>query len=65
MVKVTEEMIAEKLKFVKSNIQEGFILNPNEKVVTGIIKGLYRCDGECPCENTGKTLEDRLCPCKN
>ena len=53
------------LDYVKKNVQEGFILNPNEKVVNGIIKGLNRCDGECPCANSGETLEDRMCPCKN
>lgn len=53
------------LDFVKAHVREGFIINPNEKVVNGIIKGLNRCEGECPCANTGKTLEDRMCPCRN
>jgi ferredoxin-thioredoxin reductase catalytic subunit len=53
------------LQFVKANVKSGYVLNPNEKVVNSIIKGLNRCNGECPCANTGSTLEDRKCPCKN
>lgn len=49
----------------KFYIKPGFILNPNEKIVEGIKRGLVRCDGECPCHNTGETKEDRMCPCKN
>lgn len=45
-------------------IKEGWQLNPNQKVVAGILKGLARCDGECPCHNPGATREDRMCPCK-
>lgn len=52
------------LEFVKKGVKPGWVLNPNEKVVNGIIKGLNRCDGECPCANDGETLEDRMCPCK-
>lgn len=43
-------------------IKEGFILNPNEKVVNGILRGLERNNGECPCANTSK---DKRCPCSN
>lgn len=50
------------LNYIKSNIKEGWILNPNEKVVNGIIKGLNRCNGECPCCNDS---EDKHCPCSN
>ena len=46
-------------------IKPGFKLNPNEKIVAGIKKGLARCNGECPCANPGETKEDRMCPCKN
>ena len=53
------------LQFVTAHIKPGFILNPDDRVVNSIIKGLNRCDGECPCANTGVTAEDRLCPCKN
>lgn len=41
---------------------ETWMLNPNEKVVKGITKGVERNDGHCPCHNTG---EDTLCPCSN
>lgn len=50
------------LDFVKSHILEGFMLNPNEKVVNGIIKGLNRNNGECPCNNDSV---DKQCPCSN
>lgn len=49
--------------YVSLNVKMGWMLNPNEKTVNGIIKGLIRCDGECPCANEGKTIEDRMCPC--
>lgn len=35
----------------KNNIKVGWQLNPNEKVVNAIIKGINRCEGECPCTN--------------
>ena len=41
-------------------IKEGFKLNPNEKVVKAILKGIERCEGECPGANTS---EDKMCPC--
>jgi ferredoxin-thioredoxin reductase catalytic subunit len=43
-------------------IKEGFMLNPNEKVVNGILKGLERNNGECPCHNDS---EDKRCPCSS
>ena len=48
--------------FVKNNIKKGWILNPNEKVANGIIKGLNRCNGECPCHNESV---NKICPCSN
>lgn len=50
------------LEYVKSNVRNGFILNPNDKVVNGIIKGLNRNNGDCPCSNTST---DCHCPCSN
>ena len=50
------------IEYIKSNIKEGWQLNPNEKVVNSIIKGINRCDGECPCNNNA---EDKICPCSN
>lgn len=47
---------------IKANIKEGWILNPNEKVVTAIMRGITRCEGECPCANDS---EDKYCPCSN
>lgn len=42
--------------------KEGWILNPDDKIVNAILKGLVRCDGECPCHNEG---EDKHCPCSD
>ena len=48
------------IEYVKKNIKKGWILNPNEKVVNGIIKGLNRCNGECPCSNNSR---EKQCCC--
>lgn len=42
--------------------KEGWKLNPNDKVVNGILKGLVRCNGECPCHNNSY---DKKCPCSD
>lgn len=44
--------------------KDGWILNPNDKVVNAILKRCELNNGECPCMNPGETHEDRLCPCK-
>lgn len=50
------------LNYIINNIKEGWKLNPNEKVVIAIIKGINRCQGDCPCANTS---DDKRCPCSN
>ncbi len=50
------------LEYVKNNIKPGFQLNPNDKIVNAIIRGINRNNGECPCNNTS---EDKKCPCSN
>lgn len=50
------------LEQIEKNLKPGWIINPNEKVVNGIIKGLNRCNGECPCNNNSY---DKNCPCSN
>lgn len=50
------------LEEIKANIKDGWMLNPNEKVVKGIMNGINRCDGECPCNNNS---DDKRCPCSN
>ena len=45
-------------------IKKGWRLNPNEKVVAGITKGLARNNGYCPCHNKYAGTEDAKCPCK-
>ena len=42
--------------------KEGWILNPNDKVVNGITRGLIRNQGECPCSNDSY---NKKCPCSN
>ena len=49
---------------MKILIKKGWQLNPNEKVVNAITKRIKICNGECPCSNPGKTVEDKICPCK-
>lgn len=49
---------------IEPYIVDGFQLNPNPKVVAGIIKGIKRCKGECPCHNPYKGTPDAICPCK-
>lgn len=48
------------IEYVKANIKEGWMLNPNEKIVNGIIKGINRNNGDCPCVNNSEELH---CPC--
>ncbi len=50
------------LTYIEGNIKDGFKLNDNPKIVQGIIKGLNRNDGHCPCHNDSK---DTKCPCSN
>lgn len=42
--------------------KEGWILNPNDKVVNGILKMIEKNNGECPCDNHS---EDKHCPCSD
>lgn len=42
--------------------KEGWILNPNDKVVNGIFRGLERCGGHCPCKHPERIGHDQ-CPC--
>ena len=44
--------------------KEGWKLNENDKVVNGIIKGICRNDGHCPCHNKYAGTDDDICPCK-
>ena len=53
-----------KLDMIRIWRREGWELNPDDKTLNAILNRLEVNDGECPCHNPGKTLEDRLCPCK-
>lgn len=44
--------------------KEGWKLNENDKIVNGIMKGLARNDGHCPCHNKYSGTDDDICPCK-
>ena len=44
--------------------KEGWKINPDDRVVNGIIKALYRTDGHCPCHNKYSGTDDDICPCK-
>lgn len=44
-------------------IKDGFILNPNDKIVSSLTKMIERNNGNCPC--SGNTSEDLHCPCSN
>ena len=46
----------------RSNCKDGWVLNPNEKVVNAIINRINKCEGNCPCMNDS---EDKHCPCSN
>lgn len=43
--------------------KNGFVLNPNDKVVNALLKMIERNEGKCPC--AGNTSEDLHCPCSN
>lgn len=47
---------------IKKNCREGWHVNPNEKIVNGIMKGINKNEGNCPCDNDS---EDKHCPCSN
>ncbi|MFA5368548.1 MAG: ferredoxin-thioredoxin reductase catalytic domain-containing protein [Candidatus Paceibacterota bacterium] len=68
----TEQKIQELIQQYREYAQEkGFKLNPNEKIVEGVIKGLLLREelfGEkyCPCRKmTNDKIEDKkiICPC--
>ena len=42
--------------------KQGWVLNPKDKVVNGILKMIERNSGECPCDNQS---EDKHCPCSD
>lgn len=44
--------------------KEGWDLNPNDKIVNAILKRIEMNNGLCPCDNPGKLLSDKICPCK-
>lgn len=42
--------------------KNGWVLNPNDKIVNGILKMVEKNGGECPCANDS---EDKHCPCSD
>ncbi len=47
---------------IKIHRKEGWILNPNDKLVNVILKMCENNDGNCPCDNKGR---DTKCPCSD
>jgi ferredoxin-thioredoxin reductase catalytic subunit len=47
---------------MKYFIKEGWILNPNEKIVKSITKAIERNDGKCPCAHDEDFNGDLHCP---
>lgn len=45
-------------------IKEGWMLNPDEKIVNGITRAIERNGGACPCHNKYAGTPDAICPCK-
>jgi ferredoxin-thioredoxin reductase catalytic subunit len=45
-------------------VKPGFKLNPNEKIVKGIIKAIERNEGKCPCVHE-ESCDDPICPCSD
>ena len=41
-------------------LKQGWVTNPNTKVVDAIVKRILLNNGECPCSNDS---EDKHCPC--
>ena len=42
--------------------KEGWVLNPNDKIVNAILKRCEMNNGECPCHNESA---DKHCPCSD
>lgn len=42
--------------------KEGWQLNPDDKIINGVLKGLQRNHWECPCQNNSW---DKKCPCSD
>lgn len=42
--------------------KEGWVLNPNDKIVNAILKRCEKNGGDCPCHNE---CEDKKCPCQD
>lgn len=49
-------------QLIKIVRKKGWILNPDDKVVNGIIRGLARTGGHCPCVHPERIGHDQ-CPC--
>ena len=45
-------------------VKPGFKLNPNKKIVKGIIKAIERNEGKCPCVHE-EPCDDPICPCSD
>ena len=50
------------LRMIQILRKEGWILNPNDKIVNSILKMCEKNNGEYPCHNES---EDKHCPCSD
>ena len=50
------------LRMIQIYRKEGWVLNPNDKVVNAILKRCEMNNGECPCHNESV---DKHCPCSD
>lgn len=57
---VTDKVVEVARAIAAKNVKRGWQVNPDDKVVRGIVKGIIRCEGDCPCDNHSKELQ---CPC--
>lgn len=44
--------------------KDGWMLNPNDNIVNGIMRALERNDGHCPC-HTNTSTGHNVCPCSS
>ena len=46
--------------------KDGWKINPDDDVLNGILRGVFRCGGHCPCRNKYSGSEEGydMCPCK-
>lgn len=49
-------------QLIKLNVKEGWQLNRDGRILNGILKGIERNNGHCPCHHPDRRGND-ICPC--